>query len=79
MSKVACMTTLFAAVFIAISHWMHNAAKKPKAGACTEETAHQLAQCVRFPMLSNDFLHFVVSQVSYRCMNYQHISDCCTQ
>lgn len=58
-------SSMVAAVFIAISHWMHKAAKKPKAAACLDETAHQLAQCVRFPMLSNDFLHFVVSQVLY--------------
>ena len=45
---------------------MHRAGKKPKAAACMEATAHQLAKCIRFPMLTNDFLHFVVSQVCYR-------------
>lgn len=58
---------MLAAVFIAISHWMHRAAKKPKAAACMDATAHQLANCIRFPMLTNDFLHFVVSQVCHRC------------
>ena len=56
---------MLAAVFVAVSHWMHRAAKKPKAAACMDATAHQLAKCVRYPMLSNDFLHFVVSQVCY--------------
>ncbi|KAL3137462.1 hypothetical protein ABBQ38_004752 [Trebouxia sp. C0009 RCD-2024] len=58
-------------VFIAISHWMYNTAKKPKAGACMDDTAHQLAQCIRFPMLSNDFLHFVVSQASWLPKQYK--------
>lgn len=56
---------MLAAVFVAISHWMHRAGKKPKAAACTKETAQQLAKCIRFPMLTNDFLHFVVTQVGF--------------
>ena len=52
-----------AAVFVAVSHWMHRASAKQKMAACLEETACKLAQCIRFPMLSNDFLHFVASQV----------------
>ena len=54
---------MFDAVFVAVSHWMHKAASKQKTAISLNDTAHQLAQCVRFPMLSNDFLHFVVSQV----------------
>lgn len=41
---------------------MHKAAAKQKTDACLDDTAEQLAHCIRFPMLSNDFLHFVVSQ-----------------
>ena len=42
---------------------MHKAAaKQNKTDACLDETAEHLAQCIRFPMLSNDFLHYVVSQ-----------------
>ena len=56
---------MLAAVFIAVSHWMYRAGKKPKAAACMEKTAQQLAKCIRFPMLTNDFLHFVVTQVGF--------------
>ena len=44
---------------------MHRASGKQKMAACLEDTAQQLAQCIRFPMLSNDFLHFVACQVSH--------------
>ena len=52
------------AVFVAVSHWMHKKATKQKKSATSlEDTAQMLARCIRFPMLTNDFLHFVTPQV----------------
>ena len=56
-----------AAVFVAASHWMHQAAEKKRRKGQEGSLAgagRKLAACIRFPMLSNDFLHFVASQVS---------------
>ena len=52
------------AVFVVLSHWMHRAATKQKLKATLEETAERLAHCLRLPMLTNDFLHFIVPQVN---------------
>ena len=73
------------AVFVAVSHWMHKASGKQKMAACLEDTAQQLAQCIRFPMLSNDFLHFVACQVSHHSASKfglvlgSHLPECSGQ
>ena len=61
--NLTCLSGVIFAVFIAVSHWIHIAATKQKIAQNLEETAEKLAQCIRFPMLNNDFLHFVSSQV----------------
>ena len=52
-----------AAVFVAVSHWMQRASCKSKQASRMAEAAEKLAACIRFPMLTNDFLHFVAAQV----------------
>lgn len=58
-------------VFVAVSHWIHIAATKQKIAQCLEDTAKKLAQCIRFPMLSNDFLHFVASEAGWLPEQYR--------
>ena len=60
------------AVFVAVSHWMQRASCKSKQGSRMAEAAEKLAACIRFPMLSNDFLHFVAAQVGGHIHLKQH-------
>lgn len=66
------MAVWLAAVFVAISHWMHQLSHKRKEASSIAEAAQKLAACIRFPMLTNDFLHFVVEQV---CVVYLSFTD----
>lgn len=51
------------AVFVAVSHWMHNAMSQSLLDDA-EDAALKLGMHIRLPVLSNDFLHFVAMEVS---------------
>lgn len=51
-------------VFVAVSHWMHNAMSQSLLDDA-EDAALKLGMHIRLPMLSNDFLHFVAMEATW--------------